>query len=92
MTGLGDGYDYVTPEQFIPKKGIPARTGKPPGGNDPGGDGFFRLILFLMKIPGIRGWLTKADAKICGWHAGIDTGASRRHILPQNDSSPGKPA
>jgi alpha-L-fucosidase len=56
---LGDGYDYVTPEQFIPKDGIPARTGKPPGGNDPGGDSFVKTILFLMKIPGIRGWLKK---------------------------------
>ena len=39
---LGDGYDYITPEQFIPKKGIPVRTGKPPSGNDPGGDVFLR--------------------------------------------------
>ena len=56
---LGDGYDYITPEQFIPKKGIPARTGKPPGGNDPGGDGLVKVILFLMKIPGIKGFLKK---------------------------------
>lgn len=56
---LGDGYDYVTPEQFIPKEGIPARTGKPPTGNDPGGDGFVKLILFLLNVPGIRGFLKK---------------------------------
>jgi len=56
---LGDGYDFITPEQFIPKQGIPTRTGKPPGGMDPGGDGFIKTILFLMKIPGIKGWLKK---------------------------------
>ena len=54
---LGDGFDFVTPEQFIPKTGIPARTGKPVAGLDPGGDGFFRLICFLFKIPGVRGWI-----------------------------------
>jgi len=56
---LGDGYDYITPEQFIPKKGIPTRTGKPPGGMDPGGDGFIKAVLFFMKIPSIKGWLKK---------------------------------
>ena len=56
---LGDGYDYITPEQFIPRKGIPTRTGKPPGGIDPGGDGFIKTVLFFMKIPGIKGWLKK---------------------------------
>ncbi len=56
---LGDGYDFVTPEQFIPRNGIPVRTGKPPSGNDPGGDRFFRLITFLFNIPGIRGLIRK---------------------------------
>lgn len=56
---LGDGYDYVTPEQFIPTKGVPARTGKPPAGIDPGGDGFVKTILFLMKVPLINGFLNK---------------------------------
>ncbi|MFC2028938.1 alpha-L-fucosidase [Chloroflexota bacterium] len=60
---LGDGYDYITPEQFIPKKGIPALTGKPPGGMDPAGDGFVKTLLFLMKIPGIKGWLKKQMGK-----------------------------
>ena len=60
---LGDGYDYVTPEQFIPRKGIPARTGKPPAGNDPGGDAFVKSILFFFKVPGIRGWLKKQMQK-----------------------------
>ena len=55
---LGDGYDFITPEQFIPNEGIPARTGKPPAGVDPGGDGFFKLVCFLFKIPGIR-WLIR---------------------------------
>jgi alpha-L-fucosidase len=56
---LGDDYDFITPEQFIPRKGIPLRTGRPPSGNDPGGDGFFRLVTLLFKIPGIRGFLRK---------------------------------
>lgn len=54
---LGDGFDFVTPEQFIPKLGIPAVTGKPPAGLDPGGDGFFNTICFLFKIPLVRGWI-----------------------------------
>ena len=54
---LGDDYDFITPEQFIPKKGIPVRTGKPPSGNDPGGDFLFRAVTFLFKVPGIRGFI-----------------------------------
>jgi alpha-L-fucosidase len=56
---LGDDYDFVTPEQFIPKLGIPIRTGKPPAGVDPGGDGFFSLVKSLFKVPGLRGWIRK---------------------------------
>jgi alpha-L-fucosidase len=52
---LGDDYDFITPEQFIPKLGIPIRTGKPPAGIDPGGDGFFNLVNSLFKVPGVRG-------------------------------------
>jgi alpha-L-fucosidase len=54
---LGDGYDYITPEQFIPKKGIPARSGKPNPSLDPGGDGFFRLVSFFSTKPLIGSWL-----------------------------------
>lgn len=60
---LGDGFDFLTPEQFIPKKGIPAKTGKPPSGIDPGGDGFFNTVCFLFKIPLIRGWIRKQMRK-----------------------------
>jgi alpha-L-fucosidase len=60
---LGDGYDFVTPEQYIPKSGIPVRTGKPPSSNDPGVDGFFRTIVSLFKVPGIRGWIRKQIEK-----------------------------
>ena len=56
---LGDDYDFVTPEQFIPKLGIPIRTGKPPAGVDPGGDGFFSLINSLFNVPGLRSWIRK---------------------------------
>lgn len=60
---LGDGFDFATPEQFIPRIGIPARTGKPPSGMDPGGDRFFRLICSMFKVPGIRGWIRKQMQK-----------------------------
>jgi alpha-L-fucosidase len=56
---LGDDYDFITPEQFIPKTGIPIRTGKPPSGNDPSGESLFRSVTFLFKIPGVRGILRK---------------------------------
>jgi alpha-L-fucosidase len=59
----GDDYDFITPEQFIPKGGVPVRTGKPPAGVDPGGDGFFRTVCALYKVPGIRGWLKKQMEK-----------------------------
>jgi alpha-L-fucosidase len=54
---LGDDYDYITPEQFIPKKGIPARSGKPNPSLDPGGDGFFRLASAASTMPLIGSWL-----------------------------------
>ncbi len=60
---LGDGFDFVTPEQFIPKKGIPARTGKPNPSLDPGGDGFFKLVSSLAPVPLIGGWLRKQIRK-----------------------------
>jgi alpha-L-fucosidase len=60
---LGDGYDYITPEQFIPKTGIPARTGKPNPSLDPAGDGFFRLVGSFSTTPIIGGWLRKQVRK-----------------------------
>jgi alpha-L-fucosidase len=60
---LGDGYDYITPEQYVPKKGIPARTGKPNPSLDPGGDGFFRLVSSLSPTPIISSWLLKQVKK-----------------------------
>jgi alpha-L-fucosidase len=60
---LGDDYDFITPEQFIPQTGIPARTYKPPSGIDPGGDGFFKTVSFLSKVPGVGGWIRKQMRK-----------------------------
>jgi alpha-L-fucosidase len=53
---LGDDYDYITPEQFIPRKGIPVRTGKPPASNQ-GGEDLFRIVPALIKVPLVGGWL-----------------------------------
>lgn len=53
---LGDDYDFITPEQFIPRKGIPVRTGKPPAGNE-GGEGLFRSMPSLLKVPILNSWL-----------------------------------
>lgn len=55
---LGDDYDFITAEQFIPKKGIPIRTGKPPSTNTQG-EGLFRILPTLIKTPGIKGWMEK---------------------------------
>ncbi len=60
---LGDGYDFITPEQFIPKGGIPVRTGKPPAAVGPDSDRFFRLVQRLYRIPGIRVWLRQQIRK-----------------------------
>jgi alpha-L-fucosidase len=53
---LGDDYDFITPEQFIPRKGIPVRTGKPPAANQ-GGEGLFRAIPRLLNVPLLGGWV-----------------------------------
>ncbi len=60
---LGDDFDFITPEQFIPKKGIPARTGKPNPSLDPGGDGFFKIVSSLAPLPLVGGWLRKLMKK-----------------------------
>lgn len=53
---LGDDYNFITPEQFIPRQGIPVRTGKPPAGNE-GGEGLARAMATLIKIPIVSGWV-----------------------------------
>lgn len=60
---LGDDYDYVTPEQFIPTKGIPVKSGKPPSGDGIESEKFFRTVLTLFKIPIIRGWVKRQMRK-----------------------------
>jgi alpha-L-fucosidase len=60
---LGDDFDFITPEQFIPRKGIPARTGKPNPGLDPAGDGFFRTVCSLSTLPLVGGWLRRQVKK-----------------------------
>lgn len=60
---LGDGYDFITPEQFIPSTGIPVRTGKPPSSSDPAGERLFRSVIFLYKIPILRGALARQLSK-----------------------------
>ena len=55
---LGDGYDFITPEQFIPKLGVPVRTGKPPA-SERGGDGLFKAVTALINAPLVGGWLRK---------------------------------
>jgi alpha-L-fucosidase len=49
---LGTPYDFITPEQFIPHKGIPVKwvDSDPPEMTD----GLFRLLLFLLKVPGLK--------------------------------------
>jgi alpha-L-fucosidase len=63
---LGEGYDYITPEQFIPSTGIPVRSGKPLAAMDPNGDKFWRTICTLHRIPLIKGWLRKQGRKFYG--------------------------
>jgi alpha-L-fucosidase len=53
---LGGGYDFITPEQFIPRQGIPVRTGKPPAGSA-GGEGFYKAVAAMMKLPLLSGWV-----------------------------------
>lgn len=60
---LGDGYDYVTPEQFIPTEGVPVKSGKPPSGDGLESEKFFRIVIALFKIPGIKRWVRKQMRK-----------------------------
>ena len=59
---LGDDYDFITPEQFIPRQGVPVRTGLPPAGNQ-GGEGLFRALPGLIRVPLLGGWLKKQLGK-----------------------------
>ncbi len=59
---LGDGYDYITPEQFIPRRGVPVRTGKPPASNE-GGEGLLKTLPALLKVPLLGGWVRKQMEK-----------------------------
>ncbi len=56
---LGDGYDHITPEQFIPKAGVPVKSHKPPSSIAKDSEDFFRLVIGMFKLPGLRGWLRK---------------------------------
>lgn len=51
---LGDGYDFVTPEQYIPREGVLVRTGKPPV-SESGGEWLFRALPTLLKLPLVSG-------------------------------------
>jgi alpha-L-fucosidase len=64
---LGDDYDFITPEQFIPRQGIPVRSGKPPAGNQ-GGEGLFRAVPTLMKVPILSGWIRSQLTKYAEGH------------------------
>ncbi len=56
---LGDDYDFVTPEQFIPTNGIPIKNNRPPSGDGIESEKFFKLVILMFKIPIIRGWVKK---------------------------------
>ncbi len=60
---MGDDFDFITPEQFIPKGGVPVMTGKPAAVSDPGGEGFFKTVASLYRIPIISGWMRKQMEK-----------------------------
>jgi alpha-L-fucosidase len=55
---LGGSYDFVTAEQFIPRRGIPIRH-KPSTFSD----AHFRVLLSLLKAPGISTLLKKLAKK-----------------------------
>jgi hypothetical protein len=50
---LGDRYDFITPEQFIPTRGVPTRTREPQHGES-GGEWQFRVVATRLKKPGRR--------------------------------------
>ena len=60
---LGEGYDFITPEQFIPMNGIPVMSRKPNPSMDPAGDNFFSTINKLSTVPLIGGFIRKEVRK-----------------------------
>lgn len=58
---LGAPYDYITPEQFVPRAGIPVRSDS--AVSSAGMERFTRLVLFLLKVPGIRTLLHRAGQR-----------------------------
>ena len=81
---LGDDYDYVTPEQFIPSSGIPVRTGKPPSGNGIESEKFFRTVLTLFRIPLLRGWIRKQMHKYAEGTLDLSPMKITRYPSPEN--------
>jgi alpha-L-fucosidase len=53
---LGAEFDYITPEQFIPQDGVPIRQERV----ETVPDSAFRLMLFLLKVPGVRALVKRA--------------------------------
>ena len=51
---LGGRYDFVTTEQFIPKRGIPVKHRL-----SRLSDGHFRLLLSLLRTPGLGAWVRR---------------------------------
>jgi alpha-L-fucosidase len=55
---LGGSYDFITPEQFIPRRGIPIKHKL-----SRLSDGSFRLLLSLLKVPGVGALLKRLARK-----------------------------
>ncbi len=55
---LGGSYDFITPEQFIPRRGIPIKHTLPRLS-----DGQFRILLSLLRAPGANVLLRKLARK-----------------------------
>ena len=55
---LGEEYDYVTPEQTVPKGGVPVRR-TTPAPKVHGGDELFRKINPSLRLPIVRGKVLK---------------------------------
>ncbi|MHB1355530.1 MAG: alpha-L-fucosidase [Anaerolineae bacterium] len=80
---LGPGYDFVTPEQFIPKAGIPVKTGKPPSGDGLESERFFRLVTTLFRIPGVRGLIRRQMRKYSDGTLELTPLAQERYPSPE---------
>jgi alpha-L-fucosidase len=76
---LGEPYDFITPEQFIPRQGVPIRCAARPVATD----GQIKALLTLFKVPGIGAWLKRSARRYAAGELELTKIATAPHPAPE---------